>query len=611
MSFTTAWTGLVLLSIAAVGLAQTAPEPKGGDTPAADKRAALDDLDALVPQALDDFNVPGLGIAIVSGGEIIYAKGFGHRDVANSLPLTTDTLFAIGSTTKAMTATVLGMLVDDGKLDWDTPLRTYLPEFTLSDSRVSDRITPRDLLTHRSGLPRHDLLWYNHNKGSRAEMVSRLAHLELSADLREKFQYNNLMFITAGYLTERLTDNTWESAVWERLFVPLGMTRSNFSVTDSQADPDHALPYREKDDEQTQIPFRPIDLVGPAGSVNSSVNEMARWLMFNLAHGRVGERQLINRTTLADIQAPHMTVESTSTRPDIISLGYGMGWGLSMHRGHRLVSHGGGIDGFSTSVMLFPDDDLGLVAFVNTGSGLASLVNRHAAEMVLGLDAEDWIGEARERRGKAREVGKEAEQKREDNRITGTRPSHAIADYVGSYHHPGYGTLAVSESSGRHALKVTFNGISAPLRHWHYDVWQGGEAEDGSPTFKNTRFLFRSNYDGQISAVEAPFEVLASPITFDKQPDPRLSDPAYLERYVAAFEGQVDKRAERIELKGNRLTLTVAGQPTYTLVPLVSGRFAIQGLEGFSVGFEEDRQGVVTKVVYYRPNGVFESIRVK
>jgi len=412
---------------------------------AAAARAALEGFDDLVRQAIEDFNVPGLGIAVVAGGEVVYAEGFGHRDVENNLPMTSDSLFAIGSTTKAMTVTVLGMLVDEGRLEWDTPLRVYLPGFRLRDPLITERITPRDLVTHRSGLPRHDLVWYNNDHSTRAEIVAQLAYLELTEDLRSKFQYNNLMYMTAGYLAGQLSDTSWEYLVRERLFEPLGMQRTNFSVEDSEKDADHALPYRENDDDEIErIPFRNIDLVGPAGSVNSGVNEMVRWLLFNLHGGKVDDHQLINSTTLADIHSPHMTTGATPDRPDVSVATYGMGWGIATYRGHRRISHGGGIDGFITSVMFFPDADLGIVAFNNRGSGLPQLVAQHAADRILGLEKVDWIGEALEERKKAKAESDQAEEKKEATRIAGTAVTHPLADYAGEYANPGYGTLGIT-----------------------------------------------------------------------------------------------------------------------------------------------------------------------
>lgn len=586
-------------------------ELDAGPGPAEAAREALAGFADVGEQAVSDFNVPGVGIAVVAGGEVVFAEGFGYRDLEEQKPMTADSLFAIGSTTKAMTATLLGMVVDEGELAWDEPLTRYLPSFRLADPMITARITPRDLLTHRSGLPRHDLVWYNNNAATRGEMVARMAHLELTADLREKFQYNNLMFMTAGYLAGQLSGATWEEALRARLFEPLGMERSNFSVADSQEDPDHALPYRENDDDELErIPFRSIDLIGPAGSVNSSVREMSHWLLFNLQGGRAGEAQLINPSTLADIHSPHMSVNAMpAPQTKVSQRAYGMGWMVEVYRGHRRLQHGGGIDGFVTSVMFFPDDDLGLVAFSNRGSGVAGLVNQVAADRILGLDPIDWLGDAKKRMEEGRAEAEEAEKKKDAVRVAGTEPSHAIADYAGDYAHPGYGTLTVAtQGEDAHGLELTYNGITAPLEHWHYDVWNGAET-DGDPTFEDQKVLFRSDFDGQISSVVSALELTAEPIVFAKQPDARLSDPEYLERFVGTYRSPTGQEG-RIELSGHHLTVHLPGQPTYTLDPEASGRFAIRGLQGFNVGFEE-ADGKVTKIVFYQPNGVFESERVE
>jgi len=203
--------------------------------PAATAQEALKDFEEVVTDAMKKFDVPGMAIAIVKYNDVVYSKGFGYRDVEKQLPVTPDTLFAIGSSTKAFTTFVLGTLVDEGKIEWDKPVRNYIPWFKLYDTGASERMTPRDLVTHRSGLPRHDLVWYNNYDASRKWLVERLPYLEPSADLREKFQYNNLMFLTAGYLTEVVTGKTWEEAVRERILLPLSMTRTNFSVADSQS----------------------------------------------------------------------------------------------------------------------------------------------------------------------------------------------------------------------------------------------------------------------------------------------------------------------------------------------------------------------------------------
>src|SRR5436190_14910917 len=218
----------------------------------------LDGFDAFVSDVLKEWNVPGMAIGIVQSNKTIYAKGFGYRDLKQKLPVTTNTLFAIGSTTKAFTCVVLGTLVDEGKLDWDKPIRNYIPEFRLQDPHATELTTARDLVTHRTGLPRHDLVWYNNTSISRREVVQRLPYLEPNHAFREKFQYNNLMYVVAGHLIETITGQSWEENVRQRIFGPLGITNSNFSVRDSQSNDNFALPYQEQKGIVKRIPFRNI-----------------------------------------------------------------------------------------------------------------------------------------------------------------------------------------------------------------------------------------------------------------------------------------------------------------------------------------------------------------
>lgn len=580
-----------------------------GDSPASAARQALAGLDPVLEKALADFEVPGLGLAVVRGGEVVYAKGLGLRDREKKLPVTADTLFAIGSTTKAMTSTLLGMLADEGRLEWDVPVRRYLPWFALKDPALSERLTVRDLVTHRSGLPRHDLLWYNNNEGTRRGLVERIAHLDLTADLREKFQYNNLMYATAGYLAGELGGSSWEELIRARLFTPLGMRRTTLSVLDSERDADHALPYDKKGDALVRIPFRRIDLVGPAGSVNSSASEMARWLLFNLAGGKVGDRQLVQRATLADIHAPHMVSGGPAERPEILPVGYGHGWSIDAYRGHRRVSHGGGIDGFVTMVTLFPDDDLGIVSFVNAGVGLPDSVNNTVADRVLALEPVDWLGQALAKRKAGQAASDAAAKKKEAVRVQGTRPSHLLADYAGDYAHPGYGTLKVEVADpkpGATGLVFTLNGIRTPLEHWHYDVWNGAKAAD--ETFENTKLLFRGDVAGQVAAVEARFDALAPAVVFDKRPPARLFDPTILASFVGRY--QFPNAVAEVTLSGTTLKMTVPGQPTYTLVPEVSGRFHLKEVPIIGAGFVEEA-GKVVKLVTYQPDGVYEAKRIE
>jgi len=581
-------------------------ELKRGEDPAAKVRKALEGFDELVAKGLAQLKVPGAAVAVVKDREVILAKGFGLRDVEAKLPMTADSLLAIGSSTKAFTAFTLGALVDQGKIEWDKPVRTYIPWFRLYDAPSGERLTPRDLVTHRSGLPRHDLVWYNNATATRERLVRSLAFLPPTADLREKWQYNNLMFLTAGYLVETMTGKSWEDSVRALVFAPLGMTRSNFSVVESQKDKDFAQPYAEREGKITKIPFRDITLVGPAGSINSSVNEMSRWVLVHVNGGKLGETQVIGAATLADLHTPYMTTGAVSTRPDITAPDYALGWMVDTYRGHRRVHHGGNIDGFSALVSFLPNDGLGFVVLTNkNGTGLPELLVRTAADRILGLEAVDWIGDAAKRQAEGEAIGKKAEEKKATRRRTGTTPGHKLEEYAGDYAHPGYGELKVTLAAGQ--LGFIYNGIATPLAHWHYETFSGGKADD--PTFKDMKLTFRTDVNGNVIGVAVPLEASVDDIYFAKKPDARMSDPAYLKTLVGAYA--LPTQTVTVGLKGSALTMSVPGQPVYDLVPEVGGEFSFKTIKAIRVRFLEDAKGQVTAVEISQPSGVFEYKRTK
>ncbi|MGH9196153.1 MAG: serine hydrolase, partial [Acidimicrobiia bacterium] len=497
-------------------------------------------------------------------GEVVFAKGYGLRDIKNNLPMTADTLLPIGSATKAFTTFLMGQLVDEGSLDWDKPVRNYLPEFRMVRSSLAEGLTPRDLVTHRSGVPRHDLLWYNNQDLSRKDLVARLGAVPPNAELRERYQYNNLMFLTAGYLIEHLTKLTWENAVRERIFNPLGMNRSNFADADSQKDPNHAKPYRwDIDSEKVgEVPYREGGNMGPAGSINSSVKEMSRWMMVHLNRGKLGERQIIEPATLREMHTPQVAISSIPEEPELSPGSYGLGWFIDSYRGHYRVSHGGNIDGFSALVTLYPHDGIGIVALANAnGTPTPGLISRHAFDRLLDLSQKDWSGEALAKRDLARKSAKDARAKRQATRKAGTKPSHPIDDYVGEYSNEGYGVLKI-EPAGKDGLRATYNYIVTPLEHWHYDVFNGLKNEK-DPVFEDMKYNFRTDLAGNIAAVEATFETSVSPMVFHKKPDTKLSDPEFLRQFTGDYTLGANKVL--LSLRGSQLVLTVGNQRPYVL----------------------------------------------
>jgi len=579
-------------------------ELKSGIDLAAKATQALDGFGAVIDQTLKDFMVPGLAVGVIADDQVVWAKGFGFRDVDNQKPITSKTLLAIGSCTKAFTTFTLATLADEGKLDWDKPVRSYLPDFKLYDDYATLHITPRDLVTHRSGLPRHDMMWYNNHKWSRAEFVRRLRYLEPNKELRETFQYNNLMFLTAGYLVEELTGNTWEHAVQARILTPLGMTATNFSVKDSQKTADYALPYKEDEDKLELMHFRMIDVMGPAGSINSNVEDMNRWMRVHLNEGKLGDKQIIKPTALDELHTPQMVIRGVPKDAEFSPNSYAMGWGVDTYRGKLRVRHGGNIDGFSAMVTLFPRDSLGIVTLANkNATPVPGLIALAAADRIFGFEGKDHIAEALEKRKLGKEVTKEAEKKKGTRQIPNTKPSHPIEDYVGTYENPGYGLLHITADGDK--LTMSIHGISAPLMHWHYDVFKCRKNPEDD-ALDDIEIQFRSNEKGAIDSVRAPFEPSVSEIRFTKRPDERLSDPVYLSRFVGDY--QLGPQTVTVSLQGDHLLVTVPGQPSVRLIPDVSGEFNLEGLTGYSAAFTE-KDGAIS-AVFNQPNGVFELKRV-
>jgi CubicO group peptidase (beta-lactamase class C family) len=556
--------------------------------------------------ALAEFYVPSVGVAIVRGDEIVLAEGFGLRDVERKLPATADTLYAIGSITKSFTATAIGLLVDEGKLRLDQPVAELLPEFRLHDPLRTLAVTVRDLLAHRTGLPRHDLGWYN-AKDSREELVRRLRYLEPSAPLRERWQYQNWMFTTAGYLAGRLAGTSWEELVRARLLAPLGMRRSNFSTRDSTADPDHAEPYVERDRKVERVPFRELPQMGPAGTINSSAREMAAWLGLQLGRGSLSDRRLVQEGTIADLHAGHMVLPEGGPDPEILAPRYGLGWLVDVYRGRRRVSHGGGIDGFTALATFFPDDGVGVVVLANlSGTPVPALVTLIASDRLLGLSEIDWRARILARWQQARDAEQKATAKGEQERRPGTRPPRPLEEYEGEYEHPGYGVIAVRRD-GADGLAATLHDLPISLEHWHFETFRGTSPEKVLSDLK-LFVQFVSDAAGEITRLEVPLEPLVPAIGFRKRPPARLADPAFLSGLAGEYRFvDMPTVTARVELAGSRLRVTLPAQPTYELEPLRGTEFQLRGLEGYRARFVLDRAGKVSELQFVQPEGVYSA----
>jgi len=458
-------------------------------------------------------------VAVIANGEIAFARGYGYRNLAQRLAVTPATIYPIASTTKAMTATLIGMLVDDGRLDWDVPVRDYLPRFALCDPVASAHATLRDLLSMRTGLPRHDWMWDGYPT-TRAELVERLRYLAPSCGFRERFQYNNILVTTAGYIAEVVMGRTWETLLQERLLGPLGMSNTHFTLPTVG---EVTLSYRETRQRELTLTHKlASDVTGPSGgSIHSTVNDMALWALFNLRHGEVAGHFLIQPQTLAQIHAPQTIVGSdpVATSPDAA---YAMGWFVDTYNGHARVSHGGYLHDVSSDVALFPAHDLAIVSFTNFGYPLpARLINQQIFALMLGLEPLQSFEGALAKYEK--KIADNRERLRSARRIQGTSPSHPLEEYAGVYRHPGYGAVEIL----RHAEELVFqrhphDSLILPLCHWHYDVWVAEENDffgehEPNPFDAARRLVFESDADGDISVLSIRLEPAVDPIRFHKQ----------------------------------------------------------------------------------------------
>jgi len=580
----------VLLGLLGVGTAQAQ------DAPLSDR---LEGFDAELKQVMEEWSVPGLAIGVVTDSSVAWSRGFGKRNVEAGTPVTDETLFAIGSATKAFTAAGLGILHDEGKLDWSTPVRKHLPRFQLQDPAATREMTAIDLLTHRSGLPGHDLQWYA-NDFSREELFQRLRHLKPSESFRSTFQYSNQMYMTAGYLAGQISGTTWENFTRKRLLAPLGMSRTTFSIDSMQQTSDYARPYGGGPDTVQAVDYRHLDGIGPAGSINSSVSEMTKWVQLFLNDGRHGDTQLIDSTTVAELTRPRIGMQEI--RPfmprDQGSLLYALGWFVETYNGRRLVWHGGDIDGFSAMVAMVPDRDIGCVILTNKANVTTYIVLYELLDRLAGQDGPNW----------EKRIGSFFEQRQTSSDTTQTKgpassqdtsaaPSHSLADYAGRYTNPGYGVFEVKMEDD--SLEGHYGTLSSMLRHAHYDVFELPEIPLPGGALK---VRFETAMDGSIDKVSIPLEPTLDPIVFTRTPREEFARADYLKQFTGkyAFRG----RTITVSLRGeDTLTIIVPGQPTYELKPTSKYAFTLTD-QPIDVEFKMDG-GEVAQVVLQQPNGTF------
>jgi CubicO group peptidase (beta-lactamase class C family) len=435
----------------------------------------LQGFDSYMEKVLKDWNAPGVGVGIVLNDKLVFAKGYGYRDYGKKLPLTPMTLCQIASNTKLFTAVAAGLLVEEGKLTWDKPVRDSVPAIRFHDDALNNNVTLRDMLAHRTGITRHDMIWYKADL-SRKNLFERLRYMESKEPLRQTFLYNNMMYLATGYLIELQSGKTWEEFVRDRIFKPLDMNASVYSIAQMLEQDDHGVPFTEKRDsmELYRIPYYE-DTAGmaPCGAIISNIQDMSHWLIALMNDGKYRGKQVIPSNVLKATLEPAIALPNilAETRGfwELLNPVYGMGRDTASYRGRLITYHGGDLDGFHSQVSFMPRERIGVIVFV-IGNHCASLYNTisyNVYERLLGLDQTPWSDRFLQIRLKGKRAGTEARAKAGAGRVPDTMPSHALAAYVGEYEHPAYGIVKIGMKDGQ--LQFDFHKIRLPLAHFHYD----------------------------------------------------------------------------------------------------------------------------------------------
>jgi CubicO group peptidase (beta-lactamase class C family) len=574
-------------------------------------------LDTAFARVLKDWHAAGFSVAVVNKDTVIYAKGFGYKDLEHKEPVTPHTLFAIGSCTKAFTASLIGMLQHDGKLDIDKPVRDYLPELKFHTATMNDMITLRDMMCHRTGLPRHDLSWYLFGNSTRDSMILKIQYMEPTVGIRERWQYNNFMFAAQGVVAEHLTGKTWEQLVSERIFQPLGMTESDFSVTDLQKAPDAALGYGLKNDSIIKkLDYYLIGALGPAGAINSNVLDMSKWVETWINGGKYKGKEIIPGNHATEAITAQMVMGGglpTKESPDVFFSSYGFGWMLSSYRGHYRVEHGGNIDGFSASTCFFPSDSIGIIVLSNqNGSAVPSIIRNLISDRLLHLSYKDWDTYLKGITDKAKADAKKTLALKQSDRIANAPETHNLSDYTGIYTNPGYGSFEIIAQQD--SLFANFPLHTWWLKHYHYDVFQPFDKDpkegiDTTDSGDNLRLQFNMDAAGSISNVAVNLEAaLAKPIIFTRTPKTASISAAQLQQYVGDY-AFTEAMVAKVYIKGAKLYLFVPGQPEYELAYIGGNSFTIKSLAGFTTRFDTDATGKIISLTSIQPNGKFTAKR--
>ena len=436
----------------------------------------LAEIDAYANSVMTTHGGPGMAIAIVKDDKTVFAKGYGTRELGKNSPVDENTLFAIASNSKAFTTASLGILVDEKKLAWDDKVSKYLPDFEMYDPWVTSELTVRDLVTHRVGLDTFsgDLLWYETTFTS-DDILKRVRYLKPVSSFRTRFGYQNLMFIAAGKIVEKVSGKSWCAFVTERILAPLSMTRTTcgFGNVDANA----AFPHNESGGKLRVLPHGNVNGGYGAVALNSSVADLSKWVRTQLGKGKFEGKQIFSEAQAWQLHQPYLTQpiseQSSRNNPTRHFSGVAMGWFVYDYHGRKIINHSGGLDGMLSYTVLIPEENVGFIVLTNSESpGYAIMMNK-IRDVFVNAPKRDWNAEAVEtvKRNKADAA---AERKKQDEeRAQNTKPTLEIGKYAGTYFDKLLGDITVADESGKLVMRFASSpNFVADLEHWHYDTFE-------------------------------------------------------------------------------------------------------------------------------------------
>lgn len=457
-------------------------------------------IDRYVDSLLKDWNIPGLALGIVYKDQLIYVKGYGYRDIEKKLPIDRKTMFPIASNTKLFTATAAAMLAEEGKLSLDKPVRTYLPSLNFYNDELNAKVTLRDMLSHRTGLPRYDGIWVAATF-SRKETISKVAFMKPSLGFREGYIYNNMMFASAGAVMEAVTNKSWEQLTREKIFLPLGMTASGFTDEEMWKTNNYSLSYFEPDSTSQLLPEMYVaqsEALGPAGTIKSNVEEMSHWMIAQLNDGKYKGQQVIPSNAIKQTLIPNSISDRQGRWDELSNSLYGLGRAIQTYKGYKIATHTGSIDGFYSNLTFIPGQQLGIFMVHNSSpaGSLRSVMALPVIDRLLGLSITPWSERYRKDYLEDKAQAKKSRDSVLATQVRNTVPSHPMSAYTGTFTNPIYGSMTIELQNNQ--LMLVFRKQMSVLHHFHYDQFITREELTDKPDF---RLNFLTNNKGDIDRI--------------------------------------------------------------------------------------------------------------